>query len=167
MKPFLTLVRLNRALWVLAALVVFCSAATVVYWRWERMLGSSKPLELPPLDKFAARALAAAEPGFPERNPFDLEGRAWRAPAGAKGQRVARLEDVRGVLASRTLSGVFTPAGLVKTGEPFAGGTLEAVNRETLVVRMPDGNTKLLQLAHEDDKVRERLRELWEGAKVR
>lgn len=164
MKLRRDMVSLNRALWLLAALLVLVSATLAGFWGLEGMIGSPKPLELPPLDRAAAPVFA--QPKLPERNPFDLTGAAWRSPLAAS-KRVPGLEDMHGILASRTLSGVFTPTGLVKTGEPFAGGTLEAVTNEGVVLRMTDGTTKTLQRAEKEDKVREQLLELWAGAKRR
>lgn len=163
-RPSAALVWLTRAVWLVAALVLLCSATLAIYWRLEGAMSTSKPLQLPPRDLVAVPAAVAAAPA--ERNPFDPAGVAWRAPAAAN-EQAARLEDVRGVLTSRALSGVFTPAGLVKPGDAFAGGTLEAVTPDALVVRMPDGNTKLLQPARQDDKLRERLLELWAATKAR
>lgn len=163
MKLGRDLVSLNRALWLFAAVLVLVSVALAGFWALDDQMGSPKALELPQLDQKAARA--STEARLPERNPFDPAGAAWRTAAQSK--RAPGLEDMHGVLASRALSGVFTPTGLVKTGEPFAGGTLEAVTTEGIVLRMPDGTTKNLQRAEKDDKVRERLLELLAGAKAR
>ena len=164
MSPRWDVALLNRALWVLGAVLVAVSAALAGYWQLEELLRSPKPLELPPLEQAAAPLVG--EPKLPERNPFDVAGAAGRSRTKTRTQAPA-LADVGGVLVSRTLSGVFTATGVVKTGEPFAGGTLEAVTPEGLVLRMPDGTTKLLQREEKDDKVRARLLEFWAEAGTR
>lgn len=166
-KTSVTLVWMTRTMWLAALLTVLCSAALAIYWRVEDAMIESKPLQLPPRGKPVLSAKAEAASAFAaERNPFDPAGVAWRSQTAAT-SKVARLEDVRGVLTSRAFSGVFTPAGLVKPGDAFAGGTLESVTPEALVVRMPDGNTKLLQPAKQQDKVREKLLEQWGVTKAR
>ena len=164
MKPVWDVALLNRALWVFAALLAAASAALAGYWQLEDLWRSPKPLQLPSLE--LAAAPPAGEPKLPERNPFDVAGAAWRSRTMARTQAPA-LADVRGVLVSRTLSGIFTATGVVKTGEPFAGGTLEAVTAEGIVLRLPDGTTKLLQREEKDDKVRARLLEFWAEAGTR
>ncbi len=165
MKPVGDVALLNRALWVLAALLAAASVALAGYWQLEDLWRSPKPLELPSLEQAAAPPPGETE--LPDRNPFDVSGTAWRSRTLARSQQAPALADVRGVLVSRTMSGVFTATGVVKTGEPFAGGTLEAVTQEGLVLRMPDGSTKLLQREEKDDKLRGRLLELWAGAGTR
>lgn len=167
LKALDPLVWATRAIWLATGVSVLCGAVLTIYWKVEGAMTESKPLQLPPRGKGALPAgPEKARANVAERNPFDPAGVAWRSPAAAR-EQVARLEDVRGVLTSPTLSGVFTPAGLVKPGEAFAGGTLESVNAQSLVVRMPDGNTKLLQPARQDDKVREMLLERWAATKAR
>jgi hypothetical protein len=160
------LVALNRALWIAAAALLAASVLVSGYWFGERKLSTPKPLELPAIDGLAKPAPALA--ALPQRNPFDPAGVAWHAsgaaPDGKDQKQVAGLQDVRGIVASSVMSGVFTVNGLIKTGEPFGGGTLEKVSREELVLRMPDGTTKSLPLAKKaDDPLRDRLIELFAG----
>ena len=127
------------------------------------MLSTPRPLEMPSAGKIPAPATSA--PAIVERNPFDPAGIAWRVPTAEK-QMVAQLGDVRGVLAAGDKGGVFTARGLVRAGEPFAGGTLETVTADVLFVRMADGNEKRMEFAHKDDKLRERILELM-GARAK
>jgi len=161
------LVALNRGLWIAAAALLAASLLVSAYWGAERWLSGPKPLQLPAIGGAAPPAAKVA--ALPARNPFDPAGATWQqASATAMGpdkKPVAGLKDVRGVLASSTVSGVFTASGLIRTGEPFGGGTLEKVSREELVLRMPDGTTKSLQLAQrapDKDPLRGRLLELFE-----
>ena len=161
------LVALNRGLWVAAAALLAASLLVSGYWSVEKWLSRPKPLQLPALDNAAPPAPKVA--ALPARNPFDPAGVAWQQAAGVAlspdKKPVAGLKDVRGVLASSTVSGVFTASGLIRTGEPFGGGTLEKVSREELVLRMPDGTTQSLQLAQraaDKDPLRSRLLELFE-----
>jgi hypothetical protein len=161
------IVAFNRGIWIAAAALLGASLLAASYWLGERWLSSPKPLQLPAIDVTLqpVPALAAVR----ERNPFDPAGVRWQAvaAAGAEEKKVAGLQDVRGILASSIVSGVFTASGLIKTGEPFGGGTLEKVSREELVLRMPDGTTKSLQLARgPEDKIRGRLLELFDARRA-
>jgi hypothetical protein len=154
---------LTRGLWLLAAALPLCAAALVGYWRLGELLSAPKPLEMPSLGKIPAPATSG--PAIAERNPFDPAGIAWRVPTAEK-QMVAQLGDVRGVLAASDGGRVFTAGGMLKAGDSFAGGTLETVTGDVLFVRMPDGNEKRMDLAHKDDKLRERILELM-GARAK
>lgn len=144
----------NRMLAGLAVLGLLAAVAAPVSG-WFASQPPATPLSIPRIS--IDELPASPPPHFPERNPFDLEGRSWRPVepnAATANNSAAVAQRVGGIVKLPGLEGVVTDGSFVKIGQDWQGENLKSVTSDGYVLSGPSGDQSVAVNPDRDKRVK-------------